>query len=219
MSKLVLNQPTLILMYGYPGSGKTFLARQLCEDIQAAHIQGERIRFELFNEPRYDRQENEIVAHLMDYMAEEFLTAGMSVVYDINALRVGQRRALRDLARKCKAASLLVWMQVDAESAYVRAMKRDRRKADDRYSLPVDQRTFDTILGMMQNPGSEEYTVVSGKHNYATQRATILKKLYDNSLLSIQGANAKVVKPGLVNLIPNHSGGRVDQTRRNINIR
>ena len=44
--KLTLNHPTLILLYGYPGSGKSFFARQLCEDLQAAHVQGERIRFD-----------------------------------------------------------------------------------------------------------------------------------------------------------------------------
>ena len=91
MSKLSLTKPTLILLYGFPGSGKTFFARQLCEDLQAAHVQGDRIRSELFEEPRYDRHENEIVSHLTEYMAEEFLNAGISVVYDVNAARIGQR--------------------------------------------------------------------------------------------------------------------------------
>lgn len=83
MSKLTLTRPTLILLYGYPGAGKTFMARQLSEDIQAAHVQSDRIRFELFEQPRYDRQENQIVDHLMQYMTEEFLNSGISVIYDI----------------------------------------------------------------------------------------------------------------------------------------
>ena len=220
MNKLALTQPTLILLYGYPGAGKTFLARQLCEDLQAAHVQGERIRYELFNEPRYDRQENEIVSHLMDYMTEEFLNAGMSVVYDINAMRLSQRRELRDMARKCKAQTVLIWFQIDLESAFVRVAKRDRRKADDKYSLPLDRETFNSLASGMQNPAnSEDYMVVSGKHTYGTQRNSVLKKLYDMGLISRDNANNKVVKPGLVNLIPNPAAGRVDPSRRNITIR
>lgn len=209
------------MLYGYPGAGKTYFARQLCEDIQAAHIQGERIRYELFDQPRYDRQENEIVAHLMDYMTEEFLNAGMSVVYDVNAMRLNQRRELRDLARKSHANSLLIWFQIDMESAFARSVRRDRRKADDKYTPPMDRQTFESVAAGMQNPSTtEDYIVVSGKHTYVTQRSTFMKRLYDGGLLMTSDASSKMVKPGLVNLVPNRVvGGRVDESRRNIMIR
>lgn len=220
MSKLTLTRPTLILLYGYPGSGKTYLARQISEDIQAAHVQSDRIRFELFEQPRYDRQENQIVDHLMQYMTEEFLNAGISVLYDINAMRATQRRELRELARKHKADVLLVWLQIDHESAFTRATKRDRRKLDDRFTASIDQTTFRQIASGMQNPqATEDYVVISGKHTYTTQRNAIIKKLYDLGLVSTGGAGAKLVKPQLVNLIPNPAAGRVDPSRRNINIR
>lgn len=220
MNKLVLNQPTLIMLYGYPGAGKTYFARQICEDMHAAHVQGERIRYELFEQPRYDKQENEIIGHLMDYMTEEFLAAGMSVVYDINAMRLSQRRELRDLARKCKAVPVLIWFQIDMDSAFARASKRDRRKADDKYTLPIDRATFDNLASGMQNPTpTEDYIVVSGKHTYHTQRSSVIKRLYDFGLVHATDATQKMVKPELVNLIPNPLAGRVDQSRRNIIIR
>ncbi len=220
MSKLILNKPTLILMYGYPGAGKTFLARQMCEDIQAAHVQSDRIRYELFEQPRYDRQENQIIDHLMQYMTEEFLNAGISVVYDINAMRAGQRRELRDLARKHKVQTMLIWMQIDAESAFARVGKRDRRKLDDKYTPSVDRKTFEQIASHMQNPqATEDYMVISGKHTYHTQRSAIIKKLYDLGLVTTNTAGSRMVKPGMVNLVPNPLGGRVDTTRRNITIR
>jgi predicted kinase len=215
MNKLELTKPTLILLYGFPGAGKTYLARQLCEDIHAAHVQGDRIRFELFEEPRYDDQENQIVEHLMQYMSEEFLATGVSVV-----LRVSQRRMLRDLARKSKAHPILIWLQIDVESSFLRASKRDRRKTDDRYAYVADTNSFEEQIGRMQNPTTvEDFIVISGKHTYQTQRGAIFKKLYDQGLITTESASSKMVKPELVNLIPNPMAGRVDQTRRNIVIR
>jgi predicted kinase len=166
--KITLNKPALILLYGYPGSGKTFFARQLADAINLAHIEGDRIRHELFEQPQHDRQENMIVNHLMEYMAETFLQAGMSVIYDTNAMRLAQRRVLRDIARKMKAVPILVWFQVDAESALYRASKRDHRKADDKYAVTMTQELFDAYAQAMQNPQNEDYMVISGKHTFNT---------------------------------------------------
>ncbi len=214
-------QPVLVLLYGFPGSGKTHFARQFCDHIQAAHVQGDRIRGELFEKPRYDKQENDVINQLMNYMSEEFLNAGLSVIYDANAMRLSQRLALRDLARRTRAIPVLVWFQMDLESAFLRNMKRDKRRADDKYAAAFDKKSFESIIGHMQNPTpSEDYVVVSGKHTFNAQYAAVVRRLRDLGLLNTQSA-APMVKPGLVNLVPqtNPYKGRVDNTRRNIMIR
>lgn len=219
MQKVIPNKPLLILLYGFPGAGKTYFARQLCEQMQAAHVHGDRIRSELFEEPRYDREENEVIAHLMDYMTGEFLNAGMSVIYDANAMRLTQRRALRDLARKSGAQPVLIWQQIDLESAFARASKRDRRRADDKFSPALDRQTFERIAAGMQNPQNEDYIVISGKHVFETQISALMRRMRELGLVPTAEATAKLVKPGLVNLIPNPIAGRVDMSRRNIVIR
>ncbi len=218
--KLSLTKPTFIMLYGFPGAGKSAFARQLCEYVNAAHVQGDRIRHELFEEPRFDRQENAVVTHLMEYMTEEFMRANISVVYDISAARQSERHALREMARRAKAQPVLIWFQIDPESAFARVSKRDRRKTDDKYSTPLDRATFDNLTRYMQNPNpTEDYIVVSGKHNFQTQKNTVIKKLFDMGLLDSSNSTTNLVKPGLVNLVPNPSAGRFDNSRRNIVIR
>ncbi len=220
MGKLQPTKPLFILLYGMPGSGKTFVARQLCDNIAAAHVQGDRIRAELFEKPTYGKEENHIIASLMTYMASEFLKAGISVVFDTNVMRLSQRRALRNIALKSGAEPLLLWLQIDADSAFQRASKRDKRKHDDRFAQELTPTVFQELLGGMQNPEiTEQFIVLSGKHVFSTQKNAILRYLMERRLLAVDGQEHALSKPGLINLVPNPSAGRVDMSRRNISIR
>jgi len=220
MAKIVSNKPLFIMLYGYPGAGKSYFARQFCEQVQAVHVQPDRIRAELFETPHYDKQENAVVDQLAEYMAGEFLAAGVSVVYDANAMRANQRHRWRDMVRRAHVQPLLVWLQIDAETAFLRTSKRDRRRADDRYARPLDRRAFDDIISNMQNPAAtEEYVVVSGKHLFNTQLSAVMKRLGELKIVGFGDASSHMIKPGMVNLVPNPAAGRVDLSRRNIRIR
>jgi len=136
-------------------------------------------------------------------------------------MRSSQRRALRDMARKYHVQPILIWFQIDPDSAFARTQNRDRRRSDDKYAGPADRATFERIAGGMQNPQNEDYIVISGKHTFGTQLSALMKRLRELGLAhaSNEAVNAKVVKPGLVNLVPTPAAGRVDMARRNIMIR
>jgi predicted kinase len=220
VNKVRTNKPLLIVLYGFPGAGKTHFANSLTESLDCAHVHNDRIRHELFDEPRYDEQEEGIIAHLMDYMTEEFLNAGISVIYDANMSRKSDRHTARELARKKHAKTLLVWFQIDPDTAYGRLKKRDRRKSEDKYAIDYTESDFRYYASRMQHPEpTEDYVVVSGKHTFSSQKSSLFKKFMEMGLINNDTARANVAKPGMVNLIPNSSMGRVDMTRRNINIK
>jgi predicted kinase len=218
-AKVRTNKPLLILLYGFPGAGKTTFANNLTNNLDCAHVNGDRIRYELFEEPRYDEQEEGIIKQLMDYMTEEFLKAGISVIYDTNMSRKAERHEIRELARKKHAKTLLVWFQLDPDTAYARIKKRDRRKSEDKYAFDYTESEFRHYASRMQHPmPTEDYVVVSGKHTYPSQKSSVFKKFMEMGLISNDTARANVAKPGMINLVPNTQAGRVDMSRRNINI-
>jgi len=221
MNRSRLSHPVLVYMFGLPGSGKSFVSRQLSETLGLAHVSSDRLRFELFENPTYDKSENLIITRLMDFMTEQFLNAGVSVIYDVSVSRLQDRRAIRDLARKFDAKELLIWLQIDMESAWQRTKSRDRRKADDKYSSPLTKEIFDKFMRAMQNPQNENYLVLSGKHLFNSQKNAIIRRLNDLGVLEEDALDQKVAKPELVNLVSRAQAraGRVDYSRRNVIIR
>lgn len=221
MHKSRISHPVVVYLYGLPGSGKTFVARQLADSLGMAHLSSERIRFELFDEPQHDKAEHQLVGNLMNFMTEQFLDAGVSVVYDMSVSRLADRRALRDLARRRGAKELMVWIQIDPDTAFSRAKNRDRRKADDHYATEMTEKLFEQYMRAMQNPQNEDCLVISGKHLFNSQKTAIVRRLSDLAVITPESLEQRIAKPEMVNLVSRAQAqaGRVDYSRRNIIIR
>ena len=185
MQKFRLKRPTLFLMLGSPGAGKSFFARQIADLLNIGHISGDRIRYELFENPRYDESENEIVLRIMDYMTEVALNAGMSVIYDdIGIADYTERLKRRQMAEKSKIVPLTLWVQTDPATAFQRANTRDRRRSDEKYSRSIDKETFDRLQSKLKQPQFREtFAVISGKFAFKTQAIAFIKKLNEFKML------------------------------------
>ncbi|HYF96973.1 MAG TPA: ATP-binding protein [Patescibacteria group bacterium] len=209
--KVEVKKPFILILYGYPGSGKSVFARSFASEIDnTIHINSDKIEAELGQDIKSEK--------VVGYMAKEFLGSGFNIVLDIDMSKRSQRKKARLLAGQTGAKLIMVWLQIDAESAFARLANRDKRRTEDKYAKNYSRSDFETIINTSHNPDQEDYVVISGKHTFKTQKAAVFKKLEDLGVLSPAQTLHRKIKPELVNLIPQFRD-KDGLRRRDISIR
>ena len=194
--------PLFILMHGLPAAGKSSFARQYALSSKMAHINSDRIRFELYDDAQFSPSENRMVLRLSVYMAEMLLGQSQSLVFDMNLPSQVMRNEMKNLAQRHGFNFMVVWVQTNEEEAIRRAGARDRRRPDDKYSPAIGPQLFERIASKsgQPNPDRETVAVISGQQSFAQQQ-----RLADHRLLSLGFMAGGNIAP---------KGGRVDLERR-----
>jgi predicted kinase len=165
---------------GYPGAGKTFFARQFTDQYNIPYISEDRVRFELFEKPQFNDDEQEIIGRISEYTVEQVMKTKSTLVFDGHSATQSSRKRLFDLAGDNGYKTLLVWLQTDINTSASRSKRRDRRNADSKYSFELDDLTFKRISSSLQRPNEKQPSVViSGKHAFKGQSLTVLRKIAD----------------------------------------
>lgn len=166
-----------MIVVGLPGAGKSFFARQFAEMFGTACVSSDRIRYELFANPQYTTDENEIVARVGEYMAGELAKTGRSFIIDGGHNTKAARAQVEQLAKANGYKTLIIWVQTDPGAAKMRSLKRNPKKIDDLYNPSLSSTQYDVFAQRFAPPTKEQYVVISGMHAYSTQARTVLKKL------------------------------------------
>ena len=117
----------LFLMLGYPGSGKSYFARQLAEQISAVRLNGDGVRHAMFEgEEAMNPKNNPMVFGALDYAANQVLKAGYSVIYDASHNKYEDREKGRVLAGQYGVEPIIVWVQITKQTAKDRVASRER---------------------------------------------------------------------------------------------
>ncbi|HEX6462663.1 MAG TPA: ATP-binding protein [Candidatus Saccharimonadales bacterium] len=178
MKQLQLPAPTVLIMMGLPGAGKSAFARHFAETYGLPLISLDKIRYELFNEPAYTPHEQDIVNRVADYMTGELLRSQHSFVIDgVHTNVKTNRMALHRQARDHGFQTLVVWAQVDEPTAKVRSLKRNSKKRDDIYNRSLPEAAFEALKKQLTPPTGENYVVISGKHTFPGQHKAVIRKL------------------------------------------
>lgn len=149
------NKPTLYLMLGYPGAGKTTAARVISKLSHATHLWADYERRELFGDPTYSETENKQLYDRMNQEASALLVAGESVVFDTGFNKRADRDHLRRLAADAGASVVLVWVTTDPETARERATK-DAHLQTTRALGDMTDNEFERLRNKLEPPAKDE---------------------------------------------------------------
>lgn len=114
-------KPTLYLMVGYPGAGKTTTAQFVSELTGAQHIWVDKERIARYGVPTFSSRESRELYELLNARALELLKAGVSVIFDTDFRFRKDREKLRELASSVGAVTVVIWLTTDKPTAKQRA--------------------------------------------------------------------------------------------------
>ncbi len=135
---LATTAPALLLLSGYPGSGKTTFARALAAALPFEHVESDAIRLGLFPKPSYTPMESARVFATAEARAAAALRAGRHALIDATNLTRSERRRFVRLADRVDAA--FVGIRVTAPDAEIRRRLQAPREGASQAGVAVYER-------------------------------------------------------------------------------
>jgi predicted kinase len=149
-----MTQPTLYLMLGYPGAGKTTAADIISELTGAEHLASDIVRLELFPFPKFTDDEHDTLYKTLDERTKALLLDDKNVIYDANLNRFQHRKEKYDICDETGALAVLIWIQTAKDIAKQRAAHKSRAKLWHADETP--HAMFDRLVDVFEEPGLDE---------------------------------------------------------------
>ncbi len=127
-------RPALVILMGFPGTGKTHCARLLALRLGAAHVATDQLRSRLFIAPSYAGEENRVVFSLAEALVEQLLAEGHVVVLDATNLIADYRAPMESVAIRRGLTPLHVLVVADEADVRARLAARAVARADGDHS-------------------------------------------------------------------------------------
>ena len=118
-------RPSLIVVSGLPGTGKSFFCRKLAERLPFLILTSDSLRRALFPTPQYHEQENKRLFSACHVLIEELLERGIPVIFDATNLLEHHREYLYRAAERAGARLILVWVEAPPEVVRQRLLARE----------------------------------------------------------------------------------------------
>lgn len=153
--------PTLFLLIGYPGAGKTTTAKVIHKLTGAKHISSDEARTKMFPHPTFSQSEHDELYRMLDQQTEAALREGKDVIYDANLNRYRHRKEKYDICERTGAKAVLLWLHFPRELAKIRAVHESRSRLWPKEEAPHDM--FERIVKVIEPPRADEpYIEVDG---------------------------------------------------------
>lgn len=118
----------VIIVFGLPGSGKSYFASRLAGMMQAVHINSDRLRKEMFPQRSYTDREKGVVYNEMLKKAKEAIAQNKNVVLDAT-FHSNEKRALFEEAIKGEARVFFIEIIAD-EALIMQRLKKERPESE-----------------------------------------------------------------------------------------
>lgn len=126
----------LVIVCGLPGSGKSFVSKKLAERIKATHLNTDKIRKELFQNPEYSDEEKQKVYDEMFSRAAELLSQNKNVILDGTFFKKSLRQKVYKLAEENQSAFYVI--ECTAPSFKIEERIVERQSAESESDANVD---------------------------------------------------------------------------------
>lgn len=186
------NKPILLMFLGVPGSGKSYFARQIADNLNAIRLSSDAMRLSIFGSLNYMNKLyqskkgyilNTYTFGAMNYATEQLLMKGQDVVYDTNHNRRQDRLNLEAMAQKYNAVPVLVYIKTPYEVALKRGQERPEQLDQRRLSESKMREVMDLHLSRMDLPEQPELVIeVDGQLDFKDQF-----KVFEKSMKEITG--------------------------------
>jgi predicted kinase len=137
VSRDAARRPTLHLLVGLPGAGKTTRARELERQHGAVRLTPDEWMLPLFGESDAGGARDVLEGRFV-WLARRLLAAGTDVVLDFGLWGRDERSALRALAAEAGAACSVVWLPVDEATQRERVLSRYDRSPGETFAMTDD---------------------------------------------------------------------------------
>lgn len=162
-----------VVMCGVPGSGKSYLARQLQSPLHATIVETDHVRRLLFQRPGYAAAENAWVYRVCHGLIARLLQRGRAVIFDATNLRERSRRNLYRIAEG--AGARLVVVHTVAPDAVIRQrLLRRQASAEPGNHSQATVEVYEK-LRLTEQPIHRPHLVIDTTHDSAESIQRILR--------------------------------------------
>lgn len=161
--------PKAYLITGGTGAGKTTYARQLADDLGALRFSIDDWMTTLFwmdsPEPISHAWAMERIGRVEAQMwdaAQQALSRGLDVIFDLGFSTSDHRQKFYDLAKTAGYDAALHWVDIPAEIRWQRVNQRNQDQGET-FAMTVTREMFDFMEGIWDAPSDEEMRRYNGE--------------------------------------------------------
>jgi predicted kinase len=138
--------PTLIVVSGLPGTGKSYFSSQLAERLPFLILESDALRKSLFSTPSYSRQESSRLFQASHILIQRLLTKGIPIILDATNLSERHRERLYSIADRLGTKLILVRVEAPPE------VVQERLKARQEEINPTNRSDADWVVYQRMKP-------------------------------------------------------------------